>query len=230
MLIYATVTHMNIQKDSPWSTLLETFKHHDAYPKLMHHLNKEKQEGYAIFPPEHQRFRAFEETVYDTLKVVILGQDPYHGEGQAHGLAFSVPDMTPLPPSLRNILIELHDDVGESSVPQGNLQSWAQQGVLLFNTVLSVREGQPGSHRGYGWEIFTDMVIDHISQNKEHLVFILWGKDAQKKVRFIDENKHHIITAPHPSSLSAYRGFFGSRPFSQTNKYLVNHDKEPIKW
>lgn len=221
---------MNIQKDSPWSTLLETFKHHDAYPKLIKQLEEETKQGYSLFPPEHERFKVFEETAYDTLKVVILGQDPYHGEGQAHGLAFSVPDEIRLPPSLRNILTELHDDIRESTVSKGNLQSWAQQGVLLLNTVLSVREGQPGSHRGYGWEIFTDMVIDHISQNKEHLVFILWGKDAQIKVKLIDKNKHHIITAPHPSPLSAYRGFFGSRPFSQTNRYLVNHDKEPIKW
>jgi uracil-DNA glycosylase len=221
---------MSIPKDSPWNRLLEAFKQHDAYPKLVHHLNEEKQEGYAIFPPEHQRFRAFEETSYDTLKVVILGQDPYHGKGQAHGLAFSVSDETPLPPSLRNILKELHHDIGASAIIGGDLSSWAQQGVLLLNTVLSVREGQPGSHRGYGWEVFTDMVLEHISYNNKHLVFILWGNDAQKKAQLIDEGEHHIITAPHPSPLSAYRGFFGSRPFSETNTYLVNHDKEPIKW
>lgn len=183
-----------------------------------------------LFPPTPEIFNTFYMTTFDTLKVVILGQDPYHGQGQAHGLAFSVRTGVLPPPSLKNIFKELCDDVGCLYPNSGDLSGWAKQGVLLLNTLLSVRAGEPLSHKDKGWEEFTDEVIRTISMQKEHVVFILWGAPAQKKAALIDESRHLILRAPHPSPLSSYRGFFGSKPFSKTNTYLLEHEISPIEW
>ncbi len=167
---------------------------------------------------------------FHDVKVVILGQDPYHGVGQAHGLSFSVQDGIVFPPSLKNIFKELVDDIGCDYPTSGNLTKWAEQGVLLLNTVLTVRAGEANSHREKGWEYFTDATIRAISENLENVVFILWGRPAQMKEKLIDTSKHFILKAPHPSPLSSYRGFFGSKPFSKTNEYLLEHGKTPIDW
>lgn len=175
-------------------------------------------------------FTAFNLTPFEKIKVVILGQDPYHGKGQAQGLAFSVPEGMLLPPSLRNILLEYHDDLGYVMPSRGDLSKWAEEGVFLLNTVLTVRAGEAHSHKGRGWETFTDAVIRLISDKKENVVFILWGKPAQDKSKLIDESKHLILKAPHPSPLSSYRGFFGSKPFTKTNTYLIEHGIKEIDW
>ena len=174
-------------------------------------------------------FNAFRLTGYNDVKAVILGQDPYHGLGQAHGLSFSVREECRLPPSLKNIYKELQSDLSVDQPTQGNLESWARQGVLLLNTVLTVREGEANSHRKRGWENFTDCVIKTLSQRKQPVVFLLWGKPAQSKASLIAD-RHIILTAPHPSPLSAYRGFFGSRPFSKTNAALAKIGQSPIDW
>jgi uracil-DNA glycosylase len=189
-----------------------------------------EREHYTILPPENEIFNAFSLTSFDNVKVVILGQDPYHAVGQAHGLAFSVSENIVIPPSLKNIFKELADDIDCGVLKSGDLSSWATQGVLLLNTLLSVRAGEPLSHKDKGWEEFTDEVIRTISMQKEHVVFILWGAPAQKKAVLIDESRHLILRAPHPSPLSSYRGFFGSKPFSRTNAYLVDQGIEPIQW
>lgn len=183
-----------------------------------------------VYPPPQHLFEAFNTCPFSQVKVVILGQDPYHSPGQAHGLSFSVPPQTPAPPSLQNIQKEIRADIGELHVTDGNLIPWAKQGVLLLNTTLSVRDGAPTSHQGLGWEIFTDTVIKTISNQKNNVVFLLWGKHAINKRVLIDENKHLVLTAPHPSPLSAYRGFFGCQHFSQTNHYLKQTKQVPIKW
>ncbi len=185
-----------------------------------------------IYPPEGCVFAALELVPFDAVKVVILGQDPYHGENQAHGLAFSVPDGVRLPPSLRNILKEVAQDVGTSagSVVSTDLTGWATQGVLLLNAILTVEAGQPGSHRALGWLALTDALIEALSEGREHLVFMLWGQFAQSKQGKIDGRRHLILTAPHPSPFSAYRGFFGSGHFSRANAYLEAHGREPIRW
>ncbi|MBR7927182.1 uracil-DNA glycosylase [Aerococcaceae bacterium zg-ZUI334] len=179
-----------------------------------------------VFPQREDVFRAFELTPYDEVRVVILGQDPYHNVGQAHGLAFSVPNNILLPPSLKNIYKELADDLSIEMPTQGDLSSWARQGVLLLNTTLTVQAHQPNSHQHLGWQYFTDYVINVLNQHDESLIFVLWGKPAQSKRTKIDTARHFIIQAPHPSPLSAYRGFFGSQPFSQINKRLA----KPIQW
>ena len=183
-----------------------------------------------IFPPMEEIFNAFNYCSFNQLHVVILGQDPYHNEGQAHGLAFSVPTNVSIPPSLRNIYKEIHSDIGVPFPPQGNLERLATQGVLLLNCTLTVEAGKAGSHQGKGWEQFTDAVIQKISQEKSHVVFLLWGAYAQSKQQLIDESKHLVLNAPHPSPLSAHRGFFGSKHFSQTNNYLQKHGQTPITW
>ena len=183
-----------------------------------------------IFPDMYDIFNALHYTSYHDTKVVILGQDPYHGDGQAHGLSFSVQDGVPHPPSLQNIFKELRDDLGCAIPQSGNLTAWAKQGVFLLNTVLTVRSSEANSHRGQGWENFTDAVIKLLSSQKEHLVFILWGSPAGAKASLIDGKKHLILRAPHPSPLSSYRGFFGSKPFSKSNDYLVSKGKKPINW
>ncbi len=189
-----------------------------------------KKMGKKIFPREEDVFTALELTSFKDVKVVILGQDPYHGENQAHGLAFSVKKGIPKPPSLVNIFKELQSDLGLLPPEHGCLEDWARQGVLLLNTVLTVEESKPGSHHGKGWEIFTDRIIQILNQKKDHLVFILWGSPAQKKITMLDEKKHLILKSPHPSPLSSYRGFFGSKPFSKTNDYLNKNGLKMIDW
>ena len=183
-----------------------------------------------IFPPADDIFNAFHLTPLHEVKVVILGQDPYHNDGQAHGLCFSVKPDVDIPPSLVNIYQELHDDLGCYIPNNGYLTKWAKQGVLMLNTVLTVRAHQANSHRGMGWEQFTDAAIRILNEQDRPLVFILWGSPAQKKAQMLNNPKHLILKAPHPSPLSAYRGFFGSRPFSQTNEFLVKNGLEPIDW
>lgn len=192
-------------------------------------LIKEKKKK-EIYPDFKEVFSAFDKTTFNNLKVVILGQDPYHGEGQAHGMSFSVKKGVKIPPSLVNIYKELKSDIGCELPNHGNLQKWAQQGVLLLNTVLTVEKSIAGSHRKKGWESFTDKIIQVISERKENIVFILWGAPAFKKSKLIDTNKHLILNAPHPSPLSSYRGFFGSSPFSKTNKYLSKNGLVEIDW
>ncbi len=190
----------------------------------------EEKKNHTIYPRGENIFAAFEHTPFENVEVVILGQDPYHGVGQAHGLSFSVQDGVPHPPSLQNIFKELKDDLGCTIPKNGNLTSWAKQGVFLLNTVLTVRASEANSHRNQGWENFTDAVIKLLSAQKEHVVFILWGAPAGAKASLIDGKKHLILRAPHPSPLSSYRGFFGSKPFSKSNEYLVSKGKKPIDW
>lgn len=182
------------------------------------------------YPPAGEIFAAFDRCPFSEVKVVLLGQDPYHGAGQAEGLCFSVRDGVLPPPSLQNIFKELHDDLGVPVPTSGSLRRWADQGVLLLNATLTVRAGAAGSHQGRGWETFTDAAIRALSSQREHLVFLLWGAYAGRKAALIDRSRHCILTAPHPSPLSAYRGFFGSHPFSQANAYLVAHGLQPISW
>lgn len=183
-----------------------------------------------VYPPAGKVFAAFDTTPFDRVKVVIIGQDPYHGPGQANGLCFSVSPGIEVPPSLRNIFQEIHDDTGVPVPVSGDLSRWARQGVLLLNASLTVREHQPKSHSGIGWETFTDAAVHALAEKREHLVFLLWGSDAIRKGSFIDRNRHLVLTAPHPSPLSAYRGFFGCRHFSQANEYLKAHGETPIEW
>ena len=193
-------------------------------------LRAEKSAGKRIYPPGSQIFQAFELTPFEAVKVVILGQDPYHGPGQAHGLSFSVAQGVAPPPSLQNIYKELATDLGIDHPGHGNLESWARQGVLLLNACLTVEDGRAGSHQGKGWEPFTDAVIAALNREREHLVFILWGRKAQDKGAVIDRARHLVLTSVHPSPLSASGGFFGSRPFSAANEWLQSHGMTPIDW
>ena len=213
-----------------WSEQLKGLSEQDYFQQLLGFLNQRAQAGATIYPPKGQWFRAFELTDFKQTKVVILGQDPYHNPGQAQGLSFSVPKGTPLPPSLRNIYQEIETDLGVHPGAEGDLSAWAKQGVLLLNSVLTVEENTPGAHANQGWETFTDTVIKLISDRKEHVVFLLWGAYAQKKAALIDASKHLILRAPHPSPLSAHRGFFGCKHFSQANDYLKMHHLTPINW
>lgn len=183
-----------------------------------------------VYPPPKLVFNAFELCPFDQVKVVIIGQDPYHGPGQAHGLCFSVQDGVPTPPSLRNIYKEIKDDIGTEVPPTGNLERWAKQGVLLLNATLTVEQGRAGAHQGWGWERFTDAAIKKVSEEQEHVVFMLWGRYAGQKEVLIDASKHLILKAAHPSPLSAHNGWFGSKHFSQTNAYLAEHGEKPIEW
>ena len=212
-----------------WQDVLEEEFQKPYYLELREFL-KEEYRTQKIHPDMFHIFEALELTPYEAVKVVILGQDPYHGINQAHGLSFSVQPGVAIPPSLRNIYKELQSDLGISPVTHGNLVSWAKQGVLLLNTVLTVREGQAYSHRGKGWEQLTDAVIKKLNEREEPIVFILWGKPAQEKSAMIDTSRHAIIKSVHPSPLSANRGFFGSKPFSQTNQLLTSWGEEPIDW
>ncbi len=184
----------------------------------------------AVFPPASQIFAAFDASAFDKTKVVILGQDPYHGPGQANGLAFSVNPGVAVPPSLRNIFAEIHSDVGAPIPSNGDLTRWANQGVLLLNSALTVPQATPKGHSWIGWERFTDAAVRHLAEERENLVFMLWGSDAIRKGAFIDRNRHLVLTAPHPSPLSAHRGFLGCRHFSQANAYLTAHGQSPIIW
>lgn len=199
------------------------------FEDLKRFLIVEKQQ-FSVYPPGPLIFNAFNLTPFDKVKVVILGQDPYHEPGQAHGLCFSVLPGTKYPPSLMNIFQELQSDLGVPVPPTGNLEGWARQGVLLLNATLTVRAHQAGSHQRHGWETFTDAAISRLSEKRSGIVFLLWGSYAQAKAQLIDATKHYILTAPHPSPLSAYRGFFGCRHFSQTNQILVQNGQEPIHW
>jgi uracil-DNA glycosylase len=190
----------------------------------------EEKKKFRIFPPGSLIFNAFNHTPFDRVRVVFIGQDPYHGLGQAHGLCFSVPDGVAKPPSLENIFKELQNDLGIPVPKDGNLVKWAEQGVLLLNATLTVRENQAGSHQNKGWEIFTDAVIKKLSELKDNLVFVLWGNYAIAKRMLIDETRHYILTAAHPSPLSAYKGFFGCRHFSKINEILLSSGSEPVEW
>ncbi|HRS42161.1 MAG: uracil-DNA glycosylase [Bacteroidota bacterium] len=183
-----------------------------------------------IYPPAKLIFNAFDQCPFDEVEVVIVGQDPYHEPGQAHGLCFSVNDGIEIPPSLQNIYKEIHDDLGKPIPRSGNLERWARQGVLLLNATLTVQAHRAGSHQGKGWEEFTDAAIRHLANERENLVFILWGAYAQRKGENIDTNRHLVLKSPHPSPLSAHRGFFGNKHFSKANEYLVAHGKKPIDW
>jgi uracil-DNA glycosylase len=221
---------INVVLEQSWMSLLGSELTKPYMLELMNFLESEKLAGKIIFPPENLIFEAFRLTPFENVKVVILGQDPYHGQGQAHGLAFSVQPGVKLPPSLVNILRELQEDLAAQSPESGSLEKWAREGVLLLNTVLTVEEGKPGSHHQKGWETFTDKVVEILNEKKNHLVFILWGSPAQKKALRVDEKKHLIIKSVHPSPLSVYRGFYGSKPFSRTNQYLRNHHIQEIDW
>ncbi|UOF90694.1 uracil-DNA glycosylase [Fodinisporobacter ferrooxydans] len=212
-----------------WSEQLNEEFQKPYYQKLRKFLVKEYKTN-VIFPDMYEIFSALHLTAFSHTKAVILGQDPYHGPGQAHGLSFSVKPGVGIPPSLQNIFRELHADIGCPIPNHGYLVKWAEQGVLLLNAVLTVRQGLPNSHKGMGWEFFTDQVIACLNQRAEPVVFILWGSQAQQKRKWIDESRHFVIQSPHPSPLSAHRGFFGSRPFSKVNEYLRSIGSEPIDW
>ncbi|GDY26337.1 uracil-DNA glycosylase [Agarivorans sp. Toyoura001] len=214
-----------------WQHLFETEQQQEYYRQLLARVAAERELGKVIYPPESQVFAAFDACHLDQLKVVILGQDPYHGKGQAHGLSFSVAEGLKIPPSLRNIYKELAADISGFEIPQhGNLSAWANQGVLLLNTVLTVEQAKAHSHAKFGWETFTDAVIKQISQQCQGVVFLLWGAHAQKKGKVIDTTKHHVLSAVHPSPLSAHRGFLGCGHFSKTNQLLTQQNKQPINW
>lgn len=223
-----------IKLDPSWLIRLEAEFSKPYMITLRQLLQERKRAGAAIYPPGPRIFNALNSTPFDSVRVVILGQDPYHGPGQAHGLSFSVPDGVRPPPSLVNMFKEIDEDIGDSASQgksaNGNLRPWAEQGVLLLNSVLTVERGQAGAHQGKGWEQFTDRVISELNQGREGLVYLLWGSYAQKKGAVIDRNRHLVLTAPHPSPLSAYRGFFGCRHFSKANAWLERHGQKPIDW
>lgn len=213
-----------------WEDIIDLEKQKDYYKSLEKEINK-RYKTTTVFPEKQNIFKAFYLTKLDNLKVVILGQDPYHGFGQAQGLAFSTPANIKNPPSMQNILKEIQSDLGKKSICEdGDLTPWAKQGVLLLNTILTVEEAKPKSHHNLGWEVFTDNIIKYISDNCEDTIFILWGSPAISKTKLIDTKKHHILTAPHPSPLSSYRGFFSCKHFSQTNNILKSLNKEAIIW
>lgn len=212
-----------------WNEILVEEMQKDYYQELQEFVKKRREEV-RVFPEEKNVFRALELTPFESVKVVILGQDPYHGFGQAHGLSFSVQKGTLLPPSLRNIYKELQEDLGGELSTEGDLSHWAKQGVLLLNTVLTVEEGNANSHKGMGWERLTNRLIESLNELNHPVIFILWGKPAQDKEKLITNPSHVILKAPHPSPLSAYRGFFGSKPFSKVNEILIQQGQTPICW
>ena len=217
---------MNVPES--WREVLRNETSQPYFADLSEFVLRERK-AVTVFPSEREVFAALQLTPPGAVRVVIVGQDPYHGAGQAHGLSFSVQRGTRIPPSLRNIYAELHSDLDIPLPSHGNLEAWAKQGVLLLNSTLTVREGEAGSHVGHGWETFTDAIISYLGSRQEHIVFVLWGAHAGKKTSLI--NQHHtVITSPHPSPLSAHRGFFGSRPFSQTNRALADHNQPEINW
>lgn len=222
-------TSTTIKLHQSWLDVLENEFEKPYFQSLRFFLAEEKKHK-KIFPPGSQMFEAFNRTPFNDIKVVILGQDPYHGLGQAHGLCFSVNKGVPLPPSLKNIFKEIENDLGLSQPAHGDLSEWADQGVFLLNATLSVVEGQPGSHQKQGWETFTDEVIHRISDRKKNVVFLLWGKFAQAKADLIDPNKHFVLKAPHPSPFSVHTGFFGCKHFSACNNYLKKNGLQEINW
>lgn len=213
-----------------WRPLAADFIGTPEADRLANFLQQEEASARAVLPPAAQRFAAFQALAPESVKVVILGQDPYHGPGQAMGLSFSVPPEVPLPPSLKNIYKELSEDIGIDVPAHGDLTQWARQGVLLLNSVLSVRPGEAGSHARQGWEAFTDRIVQGLADNRQHLVFMLWGSYAQRKASGVDPERHLVLRSPHPSPLSAYRGFLGARPFSRANAYLQDTGQTPIDW
>lgn len=220
---------MNVKIESSWNSILRDVFEEEYFKNLVSFVKDEYARS-KVFPPGREIFNAFDHCPIGRVKVVILGQDPYHGLGQAHGLSFSVRPGVPFPPSLLNIFKEIKADLGKDMPPNGDLTRWADQGVFLLNATLTVRANEAGSHQKKGWEEFTDQVIHRISEHRESVVFLLWGAYAQKKAALIDPQKHLILKAPHPSPLSAHRGFLGCRHFSQTNAYLIAKGLEPIQW
>jgi uracil-DNA glycosylase len=214
---------------SDWHSFIDAERQHTYFVVLQAFLDEENSR-FIVLPPQEKILAAFDVCPLEITKVVIVGQDPYHGQGQAHGLAFSVNSRTAIPPSLRNIFKEREADLGLSIPEHGDLTAWAQQGTLLLNSVLTVRAGEAHSHRNQGWETFTDHVISYLNTQKTSCVFVLWGSHAQQKIHLIDDQRHHIVTAPHPSPLSAHRGFLGSRPFSNINNYLTTTGQKAINW
>jgi uracil-DNA glycosylase len=221
---------MDVKIEESWKEILKDEFAKPYFQNIVLHLKTERQQGKTIYPPGSLIFNAFNTTPIDQVKVVILGQDPYHGPNQAHGLCFSVQAGVPPPPSLVNIFKELHEDLGIRIPNHGNLTQWAKQGVFLLNASLTVRAGEPMSHAKIGWATFTDTVIRKISEERPHVVFLLWGKFAQEKKVLIDESKHCILKAAHPSPLSAHAGFFGCKHFSKANAYLISKGIDPVDW
>ena len=221
---------MDVKIEPSWKEALKPEFGKPYFEQIALHIKTEKSQGKTIYPPGSLIFNAFEKTPIEKVKVVILGQDPYHGQGQAHGLSFSVPNGVAQPPSLINIFKEIQSDLGVSPPRHGNLEHWAEQGVMLLNASLTVRANEPMSHSKIGWAAFTDHVIRRISQEREHVVFLLWGKFAREKKALIDTSKHLVLEAAHPSPLSAHNGFFGCRHFSKTNEYLAANGIDPIDW
>lgn len=219
-----------IRLEPTWKARLETEFEQPYMVALRQFLLERKRAGVSVYPAGPLIFNALDSTPFNAVKIVILGQDPYHGPGQAHGLCFSVQEGVALPPSLLNIFREIREDLGCAPPADGNLQAWAEQGVLLLNAVLTVERGQAGAHQGKGWERFTDRVVQELNDGREGLVFLLWGSHATKKGARIDRDRHLVLTAPHPSPLSAHRGFFGCRHFSRANAWLEQHGQAPIRW
>lgn len=217
------------QLGETWSALIKEEATKDYFIKLNDFINKE-YESNIVFPAKEDLFSAFQATAYEQVKVVIIGQDPYHGKGQAHGMSFSVQKGVTIPPSLRNIYKELHADLGIDAPNHGYLMEWAEEGVLLLNTVLTVRQSEANSHKGKGWEQFTDVVIKKLNDRPQPIIFILWGKHAEQKEKLITGAHHYILKSPHPSPFSASRGFFGSRPFSKVNRILAELGEKEINW
>ena len=220
---------MNTNIDESWKNILQSEFEKNSFKSLTKFIKSEYQ-NHQCYPEAKNVFAAFNLCNYLELKVVIIGQDPYHGKGQANGLCFSVSDGISHPPSLKNIIKEMKSDIGHIETDNGNFSTWAKQGVLLLNATLTVRENEPGSHQNMGWEKLTDGVIEHISKDKDQIVFLLWGKFAESKLKLIDSCKHKIFVAPHPSPLGAWRGWFGSKHFSRTNDYLEKNNKQIIRW
>ena len=219
-----------IKLETSWKNRLQDEFTRDYMAGLRQFLVERNRSGATLYPPGKLIFNALDSTPFDQVKVVILGQDPYHGPGQAHGLCFSVPEGVRVPPSLVNIYKEISSDLGLQPPAHGNLQSWADQGVLLLNAVLTVERGRASAHQGKGWERFTDRVVAELNAGREHLVFMLWGSYAMKKGAIIDRESHLVLTAPHPSPLSAHRGFLGCRHFSEANTWLERHGMKPVCW
>ena len=220
---------MDVKIEQSWKTRLQNEFGKEYFINLTNFV-KNEYNSYTVYPPGKLIFNAFDKCPFENVRVVILGQDPYHGPGQAHGLCFSVKEGVAFPPSLINIFKEIHNDQGNSLPDSGNLERWAEQGVLLINATLTVRASQAGSHQNKGWELFTDEIVRLVANEKSHVVFILWGAYAQKKGETIDRTKHLVLESPHPSPLSASRGFFGNNHFSKANVYLVEHGMEPVEW
>jgi len=212
-----------------WDEILKIIESSEGFKKFLNLINK-KYEDSIVYPPKNYVFNALKLTSYSNTKVVIVGQDPYHGEGEAHGLSFSVQKGIKIPPSLQNIYKELYNDLGILPCNYGDLTKWAEEGVLLLNAVLTVEKDKPASHRNLGWELLTDYIIKSLNQKEEPVVFILWGNFAKEKQKYITNPKHLVLTSTHPSPFSANNGFFGSKPFSKTNEFLINNNIKPIDW